>query len=269
MKLRIMRADPAGNITVFVLDPVAKEQRIPISRAIMDMPEFKAEQVGFACECASDADEIDGHMEMASGGLCGNATRAYGMYIARKKGIKGKASLKLSVSGAVKPVCVDVDTDAGSARSQMPLPLFAHKINDCTEGTLVHLGGIAHFVVKGIDPSVSFLEKVEPMLEEIANINAYGVMFLQKDGKTMTPLVKVPSAGSLVWEGSCGSGTLAAAVAASIDLPDGEYSFEFVQPAGNLKAEVKKSSGEITETYIGGPVSLGKIQTVDLDIPQA
>ena len=31
MKLNILRADPAGNITVFVLDPVEKAQRAAIS----------------------------------------------------------------------------------------------------------------------------------------------------------------------------------------------------------------------------------------------
>ena len=44
MELNILRADPAGNITVFVLDPVEKAQRAAIAEKIMAIPELKAEQ---------------------------------------------------------------------------------------------------------------------------------------------------------------------------------------------------------------------------------
>ena len=79
MELNILRADPAGNITVFVLDPVEKALRAAIAEKIMAIPELKAEQVGYACAAE---DDVDGHMEMMGGEFCGNATRAYGMYIA-------------------------------------------------------------------------------------------------------------------------------------------------------------------------------------------
>ena len=48
MKLNILRADPAGNITVFVLDPIEKAQRAAIAEQIMAIPFLKAEQVGYA-----------------------------------------------------------------------------------------------------------------------------------------------------------------------------------------------------------------------------
>ena len=54
----------------------------------------------------------------------------------------------------------------------------------------------------------------------------------------MTPLVKVPAAGSLVWEGSCGSGSLAAAVAQSLDAPDGPFVRSYAQPAEIGRAHV-------------------------------
>ena len=38
MELNILRADPAGNITVFVLDPVEKAQRAAIAEKIMAIP---------------------------------------------------------------------------------------------------------------------------------------------------------------------------------------------------------------------------------------
>ena len=72
MELNILRADPAGNITVFVLDPVEKAQRAAIAEKIMAIPALKAEQVGYACTAE---DDVDGHMEMMGGEFCGNALR--------------------------------------------------------------------------------------------------------------------------------------------------------------------------------------------------
>ena len=95
MELNILRADPAGNITIFVLDQVEKAQRAAIAEKIMAIPALKAEQVGYVCPAEDDA---DGHMEMMGGEFCGNATRAYGMYIARQKG--GLSSVKLRVNGS-------------------------------------------------------------------------------------------------------------------------------------------------------------------------
>ena len=68
MELNILRADPAGNITVFVLDPVEKTQRAAIAEKIMAIPALKAEQVGYACVAE---DDVDGHMEMMGGEFCG------------------------------------------------------------------------------------------------------------------------------------------------------------------------------------------------------
>ena len=72
MKLNILRADPAGNTTVFVLDPIEKAQRAAIAEQIMAIPFLKAEQVGYACP---PEDGVDGRMEMMGGEFCGNALR--------------------------------------------------------------------------------------------------------------------------------------------------------------------------------------------------
>ena len=80
----------------------------------------------------------------------------------------------------------------------------------------------------------------------------------------MTPLVKVPAAGSLVWEGSCGSGSLAAAVAQSLKAPDGPFVRDYIQPAGIVQAEVVRQNGQITSAYIGGPVVLDPPVEIEL-----
>lgn len=250
MKLNVLRANPAGNITLFVLDPVPVGDRAGISARLMALPDSDVEQVGFLCPPLMGS---AGRMEMAGGEFCGNATRAFGMLAARQRG--NPAQIQVEVSGCSDPVTVDVDLTAGTARARMPLPQAV----SCAEadghtGVLVDLGGIAHFVVEDVSPGQAFFERAEPMFQNIPGLEAYGVMFL--NAGAMTPLVKVPAADSLVWEGSCGSGSLAAAIAQSRDAPDGPFVRSYVQPAGTVEAAVLRRGGEVVSAWIGGPVTL-------------
>ena len=251
MKLRVQRADPAGNITLFVLDPVPKGDRAGISTCLMSR--LSAEQVGFVCPPCQGG---DGRLEMMAGEFCGNATRAFGMLTAQKRGIT-QGRLLIETSGCPHPVQVSVDLKAGSAQAQMPLPRGMGRTEvDGRLGTLVDLGGIAHFVVEDVPPSRSFFERAEPLFRDIPDLDAYGVIFLNPAEHTMTPLVKVPATNTLVWEGSCGSGSLAAALAQSQDAPDGPFVRTYTQPAGVISVTVIRRDGEEVFASIGGPVIL-------------
>ena len=234
MKLNVLRADPAGNITLFVLDPVEKSKRAGIAAQLMEIPEFKAEQVGFFCPPGEGA---DGHMEMMGGEFCGNATRAFGLLTAKNMGLTGPAHVRIETTR---------ETVAGHT------------------GTLVNLGGIAHFVVEDVAPDRAFFDQAEPMLAAIPGLDAYGVIFLEPAKGTMTPLVKVPATNTLVWEGSCGSGTLASAIAQSQNADDGLFVRDYIQPAGVVQASVASQGGKVTAAYIGGPVSLDEPVVVEL-----
>lgn len=260
MRLKVLRADPAGNITLFVLDPVERAQRASVAAQLMALPRFQAEQVGFYCEPEEGG---DGHMEMMGGEFCGNATRAFGMLIAQKLG--GRDQVRIETSGCDHIVTVDVDLKAGTSRAEMPLPQSVSEAEvDGHTGTLVHLGGIAHLVVEGVTPNQEFFDKAEPLFQNIPGLDAYGVIFLDPAAGKMTPLVKVPATDTLVWEGSCGSGSLASAVAQSQNAPDGEFARDYIQPAGVVRATVVRKDGAVTATYIGGPVSLDAPVEVEL-----
>ena len=113
MKLNVLRADPAGNITLFVLDPIERERRAALAAELMRrLPDMKIDQVGFACPADADT---DGRMEMMGGEFCGNATRAYAMYVARQRG--GLSEVRLRVSG-----CDHIVTAAVILRGAPPAP---------------------------------------------------------------------------------------------------------------------------------------------------
>lgn len=130
MKLKVLRADPAGNITLYVLDPVPTNQ---LAARLMELPGQGIEQVGFRCPPGHGC---DGRMEMAGGEFCGNATRAYGQLTAWERG--GAAPVRFEVSGCDHPVTVITDLAAGTAQTEMSLPLYTKEVNvEGNSGALV------------------------------------------------------------------------------------------------------------------------------------
>ena len=263
MKLNILRADPAGNITVYVLDEVDRARRAEVAAKIMEIEELKCEQVGFVYPTQEGG---DGRMEMMGGEFCGNATRAFGLLVAKQLG--GAERVRIETSGCDHIVTVDTDLSAGTSRAEMPTPVSVTDVTvDGVPGVLVHLGGIAHLVVEGVEPTEEFFVKAEEQVLNALNpIDAYGVIYLDNAKGTMTPLVKVVEPNTLVWEGSCGSGSLAAAVAQSRGAADGEFAKDFVQPAGVVRAGVIRENGAITAAFIGGPVGLGEPMEIEIGL---
>lgn len=239
MHLQLFRADPAGNITLFVLSPVEAAARAETAKKLMALTD--AEQVAFVL---SAPEGVDGAIEMMGGEFCGNAARAYGAYLST---ILGKTSLSLRV-GALS---VAVKVEGESATAQMPLPRAVRKTES---GVLVDLGGIVHFVTEEA-PSEDAFARIEREVLAETGAEAYGVIFLDCAAGAITPLVKVVSTDTLVWEGSCGSGTLAAAVAESFGTQNGTFSREYVQRAGVISARVSYLVGAIERAYIGGKVA--------------
>lgn len=260
MRYRVIRADPSGNITLFVLDPVDAAGRPALAEQLMKRLDAGIEQVGFVCPPQEGA---DGRLEMAGGEFCGNATRAFGALLARQSGRSGAVRMRVEASGCDRVVGVDADLDEGTARAEMPLPQLVRQIDaNGIRGTLVHLGGIAHLVTEDAEPSEAYLERAESIFAQFPDLDAYGVIFL--NGGKITPLVKVPAARTLFWEGSCGSGTVAAAVAQSEGVRDGEFVRTYEQPAGLIEATVTRRAGAVAAAYIGGTVRFGELQTIEI-----
>lgn len=261
MKLRIVRANPAGNITLFVLDPVAAPERARLSAALLARSELRGEQVAFVCPPCCGG---DGRFEMMGGEFCGNAARSMGLLLARWHNASESVRFMVEVGGCEAPVAVHADPIAGAARANMPLPRSERWLDiHGAEGMLVDLGGIVHFVTRRA-PDITLLSAVEAALAKLAVCaEAFGVIFLHGDCQ-MTPLVKVQATGTVVWEGSCGSGSIAAAVMESRALLDGEFSREYRQPAGTIRAELLRCRGSVARAAISGAVTLEEETVVEI-----
>ena len=114
-------------------------------------------------------------------------------------------------------------------------------------------------------PDAAVLGAAEALLAregELAGLEAYGVIFLH--GGRLTPLVKVIATDTLIWEGSCGSGALAAALAESAGVRDGVFARDYAQPAGTIRAEVEKKDGAAASAHIGGAVTVGEARDIEI-----
>ena len=257
MRIRYISADPAGNLTALTLTQVKPEERAAVAARMMAHCPEGFEQVGFIGAHAADA--ALPRLDMMGGEFCGNAARAFAYWVERQRGNRERA-LNISISGASKPVEVEVDAARGKAYAQMPIPMGAEAIQVMGRAVpVVHMEGIDHALMLNCAPSPKLAEEV---LNAMPAQDAQGVLFVQ--GTQMTPLVYVAATRTRVWESSCGSGTVALAWHLAQNLADGEHGFAFDEPGGRLEARVTMRMGKAVRVVMGGNVSLGEEREIEL-----
>ena len=266
--MEIVVADPAKNITIFVLDGGGdREKRAETARALLAESRFKAEQVGFVLPPGSgNGGRRLWRLEMMGGEFCGNAARSFGLFVARETGSRGRVQVDIEISGAASPVTVIADTEAGTAEAGIPKPLAI----DQGEVPLVIFDGIVHAIALDVPPGETMFRRIQAIVErrcqELPGMKlkgcpaATGVMFFNTVSRLMTPAVYVAATDSLVFESSCGSGSAALAAWETRNAADGESLLLVKQPGGLIEVRVCGKNGEISRVSIGGQVDLsGKI----------
>ena len=115
-ELHYLIADPTGNITLLVLDPLPAGKQ-PVAAAALMEKEPSAEQVGFLTLPESSKTVSTDHtlgdydiaLRMAGGEFCGNASMSAAAYYAWYAGLK-HGTFTLHVSGTDLPVTVEIST---------------------------------------------------------------------------------------------------------------------------------------------------------------
>jgi diaminopimelate epimerase len=268
MKFDLVIADPAGNITVFVLKPPAPAaERILLSKALLADPALSAEQVAFVIPPNSAGEQRRyWRLEMMGGEFCGNAARSFGLLVAQKTGLLGRRRVMIESSGADSPLPVQVDTETGRAEAEIPGPRSINTLE--FEGRILPVcvfDGITHVIAEDLEPAretffaIKALYENAPARNAAPRSDAFGVMFYNRTSGFMSPLVYVYGTDSLVFESSCGSGSAALASYKSRELGDGEKRYEIRQPGGVIETRVVKQGGEVISAAIGGPVEMRQL----------
>ncbi len=267
MKLRFIKANPSGNTTIFVLDPVPKEQYAAVGTALMAYESVGAEQVGYIVK---DSGLPGGcRMEMAGGEFCGNASRSFAAWLqlcpdgGTPVGMSvEEAQQVVTVSGASQPLTAQLRRMEGENRCyvtiDMPLPDRILTGNDPWFGeyTLVIFQGISHLVLWEHEGSEDDVDKAKELLEAMGPLpDAFGLMYYDQEKQFMRPLVYVEESGTLVWENSCGSGTSALASALAKRADASQPNVLIRQPGGELHVDVTWENGSVKRLVLGGVIA--------------
>ncbi|MGO1580450.1 MAG: hypothetical protein ACTHWZ_03435 [Peptoniphilaceae bacterium] len=257
------RANPAGNITGFVVWPVFPGYREAYTKAIMEQIDSEVEQVGFI------SPSYDGpplRMDMMGGEFCANATRAYGYYAATFLGEKGYVDVEVYVSGIDHPLMVRANLDEGTSYVELPAPVSKDFLEvDGSKYKVYELSGISHLIVDDRKEDEAFMKEALELLKTNFNSPAYGILLYNKEDLSMTPYVYVEGSQTLIRESSCASGTVALAQHLNKDM-DESFTTSIKQPNGILEVITRKVDDEIYYT-IGGKVDISEVKKVTIEIP--
>lgn len=276
-EIEYVTADPAGNKTILVLTEVSRDDYQNVARKLLES-DPEAEQVGFIKEKGRGGYEELPYMEMCGLEFCGNASRAFAYYEATKEE-PPMEEITVCVSGSDKPLNVKVDVDAHRSMIEMPVPVGMRRLEIPVEyktedgeiahldvtGNLVEMEGIAHFVVTDVPAEKEIFQGIkEYVYKEVDDFPAFGVMFLDISSDIMTPVVYVRDVDTLYFEGSCASGSVAAAYARNATCCVPVRTHILNQPAGTLEVEVHVEKGKVSKMLLDGDITISEKHRLDL-----
>ena len=255
MKVKYVLMNPTGNRTILVESPVLPEDYKKVATFLMEK-EPTAEQVGFLDVTGDNVVTLN----MAGGEFCGNATMSAAVY-AVLKGWR-ESPVKIKVSGVSKVLNVEVD-NASLTAVKMPSPKEIKNVRVSLPKEemilpAVIFDGITHIILSGIGIAKNQAEKCARRWADELGVSCLGLMFYDEGKNKLKPLVYVENPGTLIWENSCGSGSVAvAAYLESAGIKKNCY--EFSEPGGLLKV-IKKGKS----FYLQGSACLERERTVTI-----
>lgn len=273
MNIDYVKLSPTGNITVLVKTPVPRSLHGIVAARLLRADCVGGEQVGYV-EGASRPG-TDGRLQMMGGEFCGNATMSLGALVARGAGLADGAAADLSfeVSGSPGPVPCRIRRLGGAwvGTVSMPLPERVGEIVLDADGgplaaPIVQMPGISHLILPaGAGLGEAQLRRRLPQWNRQIGADALGALLWDGAKQAIDPLVYVPSAGTLVREHGCGSGT--AAVGCWLATQRGEpVQAEISQPGGVIEVKVTVKDGTITSLAITGKVEILEEGQVSIDV---
>lgn len=239
---------PGGNTTALVEEKFPRSEHVSIARKILAANK-ELEQVGFLETPGNPEAAI--RLQMMGGEFCGNATRTTAYFWAMKTGLK---SFKVEVSGF--PELLDAEVDGDDVELKLPGSFFQkieHSGSRLSQTQIVDLMGI-RFIVQQFPKD---FKKAQSLIEKHKeDFPAVGVIYTDfTDEKiTIDPIVWVRETNTCYDETACGSGSIAAGIAASLKNP-GKNVFTVTQPSNeSYTISLESKNGQISNIKFRGVV---------------
>ncbi len=291
---KVVIANPAGNITIMVLTPTPRERYQEVANKLLDMDfgpycdwadSVHGEQVAFVLPLDDRDKDTLPKIDMCGLEFCGNAARAFAYYRVAQCG--DPSETMINISGYDRPLHAFVNLSTDVSMIEMPIPTGYRElpvstilctdnkgnetVDNCSSeptGILVNMDGIAHLVLTGVEPSEDNFNLLKAYVYDnlYPDLPAFGSMFIEEISQnvTMTPVVYVRDVNTTYFEGSCASGTTAAAFALALKMEDGEFDLRFQQPEGYLDTHITKIADKIKQIDLAGEIGLSEVVTVNL-----
>ncbi len=258
----IMR--PGGNDTCLYFGVVEDQEKRKRLNDLIMATYPNVEQVGFI-----DISPTGPTLMMTGGEFCGNATRSTAWLALRGK----SGEISIQVSGVRDKLRAGV-TENGEAFAQMPIYKNPERIQQISDGYVIEMEGITHFVTPAPANIKSLSEDEAKAMGRLkmAEIGidkslAAGVMYVlnNADAIEIVPIVYVPNADTLYYETACGSGTTAIGLLQamrkgnSVDIP-------VMQPSGMpIQISVTYDGKSFQYAQIQGPVEELASGTIEIN----
>ena len=248
MKTEYVLMNPTGNRTILVTTPEEKKDYRKVASELMQK-EPTAEQVGFL-----DVTEKGMFcLNMAGGEFCGNATMSAAAWLCMKGQAVSPVSLKVSgAKGILKATVSTGSNGVYRASVKMPSPAqFGEVKVELGGGEMilpaVIFDGITHILLNGIGIAKKQAEKLIRKWSDEFDFPCLGLMFYDATKGKLKPLVYVKNPETLVWENSCGSGSVALA-AWLYQKGIVKDAYEFAEPGGKIRHQRKSKSPKRNRT---------------------
>lgn len=276
MKLEYVKLNPSGNTTIIVdnrENMLRREQYAELATKLMGMESLCAEQVGYM-----ESPTMPGalmRLHMMGGEFCGNATRCFAKFICDLDlpGIDWNEGhteciVPVEISGyphVLEEKVMDYCEESARVYGGMPLPVKIEKgqLKGVTGPvTFVHFEGILHMILENVEFSEKLgKELMDNIIEEKPELEAAGLMFYDSERSYMWPAAYVRETGTLVFESSCGSGSIAVAAAVCDQTSQNVDKLAVHQPGGTLEVSFGSREGR-QYAVLGGLISLVSKGTV-------
>ena len=251
-------ANPTGNITVLVTDPVDMKDRNEVTRAMFEAVPT-CEQVGYVVEPLSA--NADVRLEMMGGEFCGNASLSTAAYYVMKNGLLDSKNMTnetspchvlMECSGVGEPFECVIEACGEWYRGTLAMPSPV-KVEYADGHPVVFLPGIAHMIV----PADRFTRRqIENNIKDYAakyDVDAFGVLRWDESKQFMEPCVYVKGFETLIWEHGCATGSTCLGYWRYKSA--GQTTTDVNQPGGMIKIEITNEKIYLTGNVFFLPVS--------------
>ncbi|MGO2480865.1 hypothetical protein [Glutamicibacter sp. BW77] len=261
LEVDFVKLSPTCNTTVLVTSRHPTSQYRSIADQLLRAEHVHAEQVGFVLPAVSSQAQV--RLHMAGNEFCVNATLALAALHTATQHLPGPAELRLETSGSADLLDCRVERRNSGYSCQLdgPLPvrIEPYRFPGSAERTsMVRYAVAVHLVIECSAHDQALRERAEQAAVQLGRseaVSVVGVMLYDPVRGELAPLINVPALGSLVWEGSCGSGTasLGAYLAAKAQAP---VSIAVRQPGGTMHVQADYERGKVTGLRVAGQVTI-------------